>query len=148
MKAKAINVLFHIIEWFVSFVLVTNGLSLIFIEQGLSPAGPLASIFGADLALVIYGVLFLALGLTLIASKVLRKKRLHTHTLFATYLTSVFIFFIEWIIVGWGAALIDTAVVSLLIAVAYLRWKFRTQYITNGEFAKEIAELRHDRPKE
>lgn len=133
------EILQHVAEFLIIIVLTLGGLTLFFADP-INTGGPVARFFGTQIALYVYGGVFMFEGLGLLYSKFFRLKRMHKHILLAVYLTMIFVTILEWGLLGWTLALIDQVVVGLLAAACWLRWKTITEYLS----PKEIANLRHE----
>lgn len=110
------------------------------------PGGPVAAAFGGQVAAVVYGTLFVGLASMLTLAKVLKRKTMHKHALFAIWMTGIFTGILEIVLVGFTWSVADKIVVTISAAYCWLRWKFLTEYIDPHMFYRNIEPLRDDLP--
>ena len=98
-------------------------------------SGPLGYVYSTRLTLVIFGIIILTSGLTLIIAKIRHNKRWTGRALMAIYLCYLFAtllqgFAFNWAWDYWGVNMIMTLITGAL----WLRWKFKTEYINPKHF--------------
>src|SRR5690349_16579468 len=126
----------HTGEWFLVVVFLASSL-----DTAASPVlegGPIAQIFGGEVALWIYTIAFAAVALCLAASKIWRKKRLHKHSLLAMYLLTLWTTILTMSLVGYNSefwlSAIDDIIIGAIAAACWLAWKFKTEYVSRRQF--------------
>lgn len=143
---KILNVTQSIFEYLISLLFIYGGLSLIG-QPALEGEGVIVLVFGGQIALYIYMVWFILLGVGLIFAKIAKKKKLHKNMLLSMYLTTIYTATLATAIFGFSLLnILDDIVIGVLTAIFWIRWKFRTEYIDPNVFYREIEDLRDDLP--
>lgn len=120
-------------EYLIALLFVYGGLSLIG-RPPLEGEGAVTAIFGGELALYVYMVWFIALGLSLAVAKIFKMRRLHKNTLLGMYLTTIYTAIIASLLLGFDILnIIDDLVVGLTTAGLWLRFKISTEYVRTDE---------------
>jgi len=143
---KFLDVTQSIFEYLVSLLFIYGGVSLIGMPP-LEGEGVIVLVFGGQIALYIYMIWFILLGVGLIFSKWAKKKKLHKNVLMSMYLTTIYTATLATALLGFDIInILDDIVVGVVTAAMWLRWKLLTEYIDPNQFYKEIEELRDDLP--
>ena len=136
------NGIAHFFEWLTIYAFFQNFYLIVTHAQVFTTDTPLGQFLSSDVSLYIVAGIFLVLGAMLGASKIFKRKRLHKNALFWTYITLVYVTVLEGIVSGFGWVLFDNALLMVGIAYAWLRWKFRTEYVDTKKFHRHAARLR------
>lgn len=133
---------------FISWVLVV---ALLFagVQQALavsSGLGPVASLLGVVGSKVFYCVLYFGEALALAYSKFFKKKKMRKIVLMVIYLTGFFTTALYALNIGVTIKLLDNLLISVVAAVCWLYWTFRTEYIDRASFIEDVNQLRDDCP--
>lgn len=142
MKESSAQRSISILEYFLAVVAVVAGTRTA-LGPSLDAASPLAFIFGGEFAAIIYGALIVLSGLFLAFSKITKKRKLHRHALMAVYLAIILEGFVEFALFGLSLGLLDEATLGLITAWLWIRWKFKTEYLS----PKQVGVLRNEARK-
>lgn len=143
MKRRVIERIISGVEYLISLVFINSGIQLFFLPD-IVGNGPLF-ILGHHIALIIYALWFIFWALVLVYTKIFKKRKWHSRTLLILYLTALYTAMLTIAIVGWVDA-IDDIFVALILAACWLRWKFKTEYLSPNYFRKSTEVLRTDLP--
>ena len=118
------------------FPLLEYGLGMVFMYVGyleftasVLTGTTLHLVLGGELALVIYGTWFAALGVLLIAANIFRWTRVRKVTLLAMYLTTIYMTILNVVLFGFMAAIIDDVVITVWAAALWLRLTLKSDYV-------------------
>lgn len=138
---KAREIFYNVLEYVLAFMFIRGGANILFfgVEPIVLP-GILAYLVG-EFAILGYGIMFLLTGLALLYAKWFKKKGLHKFVLLFMYLTCIYVLVLAIMINGLGWNLLITVAVGVTAAALWIRWKFKTEYISSAQFEKEIEEL-------
>lgn len=140
---KILDILQHALEYGLIVVWALAGLSEVIYPETL-PEGALAFLASSTVGYV-YAVLFIGMAMMLLYSKWFRKPKTHKHALMAMYLTTIYTIVLAVAIFGIGAAYIgDDVVIGAVAAFCWLRWKFKTEYLTRDQFYSKRLPIRTD----
>ena len=131
------NGIAHFFEWLTIYAFLQNFVMIFWHPQEFEITTPLAAIVGSEWSLGAVAIIFLVLGVCLAASKIFKRKKLHKNALFWTYIVLVYVTILEAVLSGFNLALADNAFLMVGIAYAWLRWKFRTEYINPKDLEYE-----------
>lgn len=129
-----------ILEYIVGGFMILGGFAT-GLGEPLASSGTFSAIFGGQIALIVYGVIFVLVGAVLIYSKIACRRKVHGLALLSIYLICLFVFLLEWALVGFTLHLLDQVIVGLLAAVFWLRWKLMTEYIDIKQFHHDLDVL-------
>lgn len=144
MKSKLYNALAHVGEWLlVVAFLIASVSELTYAEPVVE--GFIGILFSGPVTTVIYAVWFTLMAIGLAWSKIRKRKKLHKHSLMAMYLTTFYTISLS-LAIGPPINVVDDIVIGVIAAACWMRWKFRTEYISPHQFDDDIWELRNDTP--
>lgn len=104
--------------------------------------GPLGILYSTRAGLVVFGIIVVGSGLTLLLGKLLRKKKLTGRGLMAVYLCFLFATLFQGIAFDWMPdAWVSNAIATIITAALWVWWKFKTEYIDIEKFKKEVADM-------
>lgn len=132
-----------VVEYLVCLVFL-NSAAQLFYTPSIAGKGILFML-GTHTALVVYAVWFIFWALALVYAKVKKKKKLHRNALMVLYLTTVYTAILTAAIIGVPDA-IDDMVLGVIIAACWLRWKFKTEYLSPDFFRASTEHMRDDLP--
>lgn len=128
MKSRWLNAITRVGEWLLVVLFVGASVSeLTYAEPAVE--GVLSFLFAGPVVSIIYAVWFALMAIALAYSKIRKRKRLHKHALMAMYLTTIYTIALSCA-VGAGFGIIDDVIIGLIAAACWMRWKFRTEYIS------------------
>lgn len=130
-----------VVEWMVIVALILGGVSLIFADP-ITSGSALFNLLGSKGAGIVYAVMFFVGAVGLAYGKLARRRRVHGWALMYIYLMFIFTIILETAILGWSIYSIDNIVGVLLAGACWLRWKFKTEYITLTRFERETLTRR------
>lgn len=118
-------------------IMVLSGISTLFTST--TPvSGPLGYLYSTRAGLVVFGVLVIISGGTLIYGKIRKSRRWTGRGLFWIFLILLFGTIIQFVaFVGDPSAWVGNAVFCIVTAVLWLRWKFKTEYYNPRHFVTE-----------
>lgn len=129
---------FSLVEYLIIFAFGISSISLIN-SAPIDGDGFVVSIFGGRVALFVYMIWFAFLALTLLWAKLTKHRTWHRNVLMAIYLTCIYTAILTIHVFGFGEA-IDDIVIGLLAGGCWLRWKFKTEYVSYDNLSKEWHE--------
>lgn len=143
---KKREIFYSIVEYVLAALWIRGGINILFFDvEPVALPGVFTYLVG-DVAIYVYGCMFLLTGLSLLYAKWWKKKTLHKFTLMFMYLTCLYVFALSVAIFGIATSQILTVVAGISSAALWVRWKFKTEYINPDEFDKTLEELRNDLP--
>jgi hypothetical protein len=143
---RAREILYSVLEYALAAMFIRGGIRILFFDvEPVALPGILAYLVG-EAAIFVYGAMFLLTGLLLIFAKLAKKKTLHKTILMVMYLTCIYVFALSVAINGIVIGQLLTVVIGVVAAALWIRWKFKTEYISPTEFDKTLEELRDDLP--
>lgn len=123
MSHKIFPTIVSSVEFMMAGVFILGGIQTLF-QDAITGTTRLQHALGSHVALVIYGVIYICVGIFLATVKVKDKRRLHGHALFIFFLVSLFSFILEFQVYDLDSVnYIDTLVLTLVSGVIYLRYK-------------------------
>lgn len=126
------------VEYLICLFFILGGISVLFADP--VTGSDIQTILSGRVFIYTYFVWFLTVGTLLLTAKIRRKKKLHKHMLMATYLSTIFITILEYVLLGWGWHLADNVLIGIVAAWFWIRWKLRTEYLD----MRRIRRLRRD----
>lgn len=140
------EILYSVLEYVLAAMFIRGGVRILFFgTEPVALPGILSYLVG-EAAIFVYGAMFLTTGVALLYAKWFKKKRLHKFILMFMYLTCIYVLVLAILINGLGWNLLLTVGVGVTAAALWIRWKFKTEYISPDEFDKTLEELRDDLP--
>lgn len=76
-------------------------------------------------AIIVYAVMFVTLGLALLATKLFHRPKLRGIVLQVMYVVAFYIVCLSLIVNGWAAGIIFPVFITLSIAATYIYWRYR-----------------------
>jgi hypothetical protein len=124
------NLLISLVEYLIVFVLLAGGISMFFADTSVAAddKGPLVRLLGSKNAAVVYGLWFISVASWLFLSKIFGLPKAKKHGLLAVYITSIWVFILELLLLGWTPYLIDEVILGAAAGILWLRWKMKTEY--------------------
>jgi len=138
---KKFDIFCSILEYILAFMFIRGGISVILTAEAQVLPGVFAFLVG-EVAIVLYGLLFLSTGLLLLYGKWLKQRRIHRFALFFMFLTCIYVLVLAIVINGLGSGLLLTLAVGLTAGGLWVHWKFKTEYIDTQKLQESVSELR------
>lgn len=133
-------------KYFLAAIMVVEGIATMF-----SPLEPLGGSFGllysSRIALICFGLVFVASGLTLLYGKIRKKRKWVGNGLLSIAGCFLFGALLNGFTLGWPVgAWLWNAILALIVSALYLRWRFKTEYVDPNHFVDDVDGMRHDGP--
>lgn len=143
---KFLNGIRHFFEWLTVYAFLMNAVMLLIFPAPYEVAeGTFAALAASPVSLGIVAAVFAVLGVLLALSKFFKKKKLHTYTLFWTFIVLVYVTALEAVIGGGLLDLLDNAFLMLGVGYSYLRWKLQTEYLDIPTLQAEAVRIANER---
>lgn len=143
---KAREIFYNVLEYVLAFMFIRGGINVLFgTTEPLQLPGLLTYLVG-EAAIFVYGASFLATGLLLLYGKWFKKKRVHKTALLIMYLTCIYVLVLAIMLNGLSYGLLVTVAVGVVSAALWMRWKFKTEYLSSKQFSDAVESLRDDLP--
>lgn len=124
---KIITVILRVFQFILAAFMMYAGIATaLFVPTG-NHHDKFGWIYDSRISLVILGVIFFCSGATLFVGKFFKKKHIVGYGLMAIYLCFLFAGLLDWVALGFGAALTNL-VASCIVGFLYLRWKHNFLY--------------------
>lgn len=123
----------HVLEYFLAFMFIQGAVRILaFGADPVALPGFFSYLVG-DVAIVVYALSWLVMGSLLIYSKWFSQPKVHKWSLFAMYVTCVYVLALSVAINGIVIGQLLSLSVGIIAAGLWLRWKVRTEYMTKQE---------------
>lgn len=119
-------------SWVIVAILI-YGVVFILVHD-LNTASPIVQFLGETTTRVVFVVMYAVQGGLLGYAKLFHKNKLRRHVLLFIYLTGFFLSILGFMLNGVNVRLLSNLLLSVLAAVCWLYWKFKTEYINGDEF--------------
>lgn len=108
--------------------------------------GSMHVIYGVQFSISLIGIIIFLSGLGLMIGKIKKSRRLTGRGLFATYLCFFFATFLNALAYnGDPTTWVSNAIMAIIMALLWLRWKFKTEYVNPKHFIDDTTSLRPER---
>lgn len=111
-----------------------------------SGAGPVSQLVGIKVAQMFWIFVYSSEAVGLLIAKLNQRKVARKRMLLVIYLTGIFVSVLSFSISGLSARFFANLVFTVSSAICWLYWKFKTEYVSHGQFKDDIEALRSDRP--
>lgn len=132
---------FAFASWMIVVFLLISAFSVMFVSLP-TGTGPVAGLLGITGAKWFYFALYTIEAAVLAFSKLFKRKTLRKHTLVAIYCTGAFTSLLTLAGVGFSPKVIDNISMTVVSAGCWLYWKFKTEYIRDEDFQRDMKELK------
>lgn len=130
--------IFALLSWGIVFMMLYAAVQVSLTSS--AGTGPVASAIGITAMKVFYASVYSGQALLLAYSKAFKKKQLRKGILMSIYL---FMGFTTLLVIAGPTSMsllfLDNAVITVVAALCWLHWKFRTEYLNPDEFNEFIA---------
>lgn len=113
-----------LVEYFMAFLFLKGAWDVIdepAVDTPFRFLDPLAT----RVAIVVYGLTFAVLAVSLVYGKLFRRRNFHGYALFGMYLVAVYIITLAWAINGWHNGLYLSIAYTIVMGALYLRWRYK-----------------------
>lgn len=128
---------YSLLEYILAGMFIQGGVKVFFFSEPLVLPGIFHYLVGS-FAIDLYGITFFLIGCSLLAGKWLKKKSLHKFSLLTMYLVCVYVLVLAIMLHGLGWNLLTTVLVGVTAAGLWMRWKFKTEYISTENFRSAV----------
>lgn len=121
---RLVNYTAHSLEYLLAALFFYGGVSIIgepSIDSNIDALDPLLG----QAALVGYSILFMSLGLILIASKIFKWRRFHGLALAGMFLSTVYAIIVNAMLEGWSVGSIINVIIAFITFTLWLRWRYK-----------------------
>lgn len=129
------------IKYALAIFMIVAGVSTMF--SPLTPLhGALGFLFAHRWTLVVVGSVFSGSGAWLLLGKLLKKRYWVGHSLMAIFLCFLFSTLLQGAAFGWAPSYwLANGVAAVGVALLWLWWKFKTQYVNVPDFRKKAIKI-------
>lgn len=137
--------IYSIVEYLLAGLWLYGGINSFFANPLDGPA-PIYDLLASQEAIYVYAVLFFLNGLLLLYAKIFKRKKTHLVALTGMYLTCIYVLILSYLLGVLSGGSLLTVTAGVAAAVCWMRWKFKTEYLSPEQFRDDAVDLRDDTP--
>ena len=132
-------------KYFMGVSLMVNGFTTAFFVEPDNGIVAMEWIYHSKITLIIFGFIIFCVGATLFFGKIFKRRKAVGWGLMGAFCSYLFATVVQYIAYAGAAdAWVVNAILTVVMGLLYLRWRFKTAYIDPNHFRDEAERLHYE----